>query len=40
MATNGSIEEQDEVVKAFFEYVFSEEGQAVVEQVGLIPVQN
>lgn len=39
MATNGPIEEQSEVVKAFFEYVFSKEGQAVVQQVGLIPVK-
>ncbi len=39
MATNGAIEEQNEVVQAFFEYVFSEEGQAVVQQVGLIPVK-
>ena len=38
MATKGAIEEQSEVVQAFFEYVFSEEGQAVVQQVGLIPV--
>ena len=39
MATNGPIEEQDEAVKAFFEYVLGEEGQAVVEQVGLISVK-
>ncbi len=38
MATNGPIEEQNEAVRAFFEYVLSEEGQAVVQQVGLIPV--
>lgn len=39
MATNGPIEEQNEIIKAFFEYVFSEEGQAVVQQAGLIPVK-
>lgn len=39
MATKGTIEEQNEVVQAFFEYVLSEEGQAVVQQVGLIPVK-
>lgn len=39
MATKGAIEEQSEVVRAFFEYVFSEDGQAVVQQVGLIPVK-
>jgi len=38
MATNGPIEEQSEAVQAFFEYVLSKEGQAVVQQVGLIPV--
>ena len=39
MATKGAIEEQSEAVQAFFTYVFSEEGQAVVQQVGLIPVK-
>ncbi len=39
MTTKGTIEEQDEAVKAFFEYIFSEEGQSVVEQVGLISVK-
>ena len=39
MATSGPIEEQSEIVQAFFEYVFSEEGQKVVQQVGLIPVK-
>ncbi len=39
MATKGAVEEQSEAVQAFFEYVYSEEGQAVVQQVGLIPVR-
>lgn len=38
MATNGPIEEQNEVVQSFFAYVYSEEGQAVAEQIGLISV--
>ncbi len=38
MATNGPIEEQSDVVQAFFDYVFSAEGQAIVAQVGLVPV--
>ena len=36
MATKGEISEQDELTQAFFEYVASEEGQAIIEQVGLI----
>ena len=36
MATKGEISEQDELVKAFFEYIESEEGQAIIKQVGLI----
>lgn len=39
MATNGTIEEQDEVVKAWFEYVNSEEGKDVIRKVGLIVPQ-
>ena len=39
MATKGSVEEQNEVVKAFLEYVYSEAGQEVVKRVGLIPVK-
>ncbi len=36
MATKGEISEQDELVRAFFEYIASEEGQAIIKQVGLI----
>lgn len=36
MATKGEISEQDEVTQAFFAYVASEEGQSIIEQVGLI----
>lgn len=36
MATKGEISEQSELVKAFFEFVESEEGQEVLKQTGLI----
>lgn len=36
MATKGSIAEQSEIVQAFFAYIKSEEGQAIVKKVGLI----
>lgn len=36
MATKGAIEEQSELVKSFFAYIESEEGQAIIKQVGLI----
>ncbi len=36
MATKGEISEQSEPVKAWFDYIHSEEGQAVVSGVGLI----
>ena len=36
MATKGEISEQDEVTQAFFAYIASEEGQAIIKQVGLI----
>lgn len=36
MATKGEIETQSELVQAFFEYIASEEGQAIIKQVGLI----
>ncbi len=36
MATNGDIEEQNEIVKAFFEYIYSEEGTQLIESLGLI----
>ena len=37
MATTGEISEQNEIVKAFFEYLGSEEGRKLIESVGLIP---
>lgn len=37
MATAGEISEQNEIVKAFFEYLGSEEGSKLIESVGLIP---
>ena len=39
MATAGEISEQSDTVKAFFDYINSEEGQAVIKQVGLIVPQ-
>lgn len=39
MATKGEISEQAEAVQAFFEFVYSDEGQAIVESVGLIAVE-
>ena len=36
MATKGEISEQDEVTQAFFAYIASEEGKAIIKQVGLI----
>lgn len=36
MATKGEITEQSELVQAFFSYVASDEGQAIIRQVGLI----
>ncbi len=36
MATKGEISEQNELVKSWFEYIDSDEGQKVIEQVGLI----
>lgn len=39
MATNGEISEQNELVQALFDYVYSEEGQDLVSSVGLITVQ-
>lgn len=40
MATKGEISEQSELVQAFFEFVYSEQGQEVVSQVGLITVDG
>lgn len=39
MATNGEISEQNDLVKALFEYVYSEEGQTVAGNAGLIRVK-
>lgn len=39
MATRGEISEQSELVQTWFEYVYSEEGQGVAAQVGLITVK-
>ena len=39
MATNGEIDAQNDLVKALFEYVYSEEGQEVAANVGLITVK-
>ena len=36
MATKGAVSEQNELVKAFFAYIESEEGQAIIKKVGLI----
>lgn len=38
MATKGSIEEQNDVVKALFDYLQSDEGKELVKSVGLITV--
>ncbi len=39
MATNGEIAKQSELVQAWFEYVYSEEGQQIATEVGLITVE-
>lgn len=36
MSTTGTIDEQNEVVKAWFEYIKSDEGKSVIKKVGLI----
>lgn len=38
MATKGEISEQSELVQAFFKYLQSEEGRAIITQVGLVTV--
>lgn len=38
MATKGEISEQDDLVKAYFDYIASEEGKEVISEVGLITV--
>ncbi|MDO4266642.1 MAG: substrate-binding domain-containing protein, partial [Eubacteriales bacterium] len=40
MATKGSIDEQNDLVKALFDYVYSDEGAQVITSVGLIPVEK
>ena len=37
MATKGEISEQNELVKALFDYIHSAEGTELVKSVGLIP---
>lgn len=39
MATKGEISEQNEIVKAWFDFVLSDEGQEIAEKVGLITIQ-
>lgn len=39
MATNGEIDAQSDLVKEFFEYVYSSEGQEIAASVGLITVE-
>lgn len=39
MATKGEIYEQNRLVQAWFEFVYGEEGQSIVEQAGLIKVK-
>ncbi|MCD8326373.1 MAG: phosphate ABC transporter substrate-binding protein [Lachnospiraceae bacterium] len=38
MATNGEISEQSDAVQAWFEFVYSDEGKTVAQEVGLISV--
>ena len=40
MATKGDISEQNELVKALFDYIYSEEGAEIVKSVGLIAVDK
>lgn len=39
MATNGEISAQNEMVKALFDYIYSEEGNELVQSVGLITAE-
>lgn len=39
MATKGAVEEQNELVQAYFAYLKSEEGKEIVESVGLVNVE-
>ena len=36
MATKGKIEKQSKLVQALFDYIDSDEGQAIIKKVGLI----
>ena len=38
MVTKGDIEEQDELIRAWFDYVYSEEGQNIAAQTGLVRI--
>lgn len=38
MATNGEILEQSPQVQKYFEFIYSDEGKQIIEQVGLVPV--
>lgn len=38
MATKGAIEDQNETIRNFFDFIYSEEGQKLVEQANLIPM--
>lgn len=40
MATKGEISEQNDLVKALFDYIYSEEGTEIVKSVGLIAVDK
>ena len=40
MATKGKIEEQNEMVQALFDFVYSEEGQKLIDGVNLIPISR
>ena len=40
MATKGEISEQNELVKALFDYIYSDEGAEIVKSVGLIAVDK
>ena len=39
MATKGEISQQNELVKAWFDYIESDAGQKIIQKVGLITVK-
>lgn len=39
MATVGEISSQNEIVQAFFEYIYSDEGSQLIQSIGLIPAK-